>query len=50
MIRKTTNGYKVVSEEGKDLSKDNLTHDEAIKRLAQIEYFKYQDAKRGMKK
>ena len=44
MIRKTANGYKVVSEEGKDLSRDDLTHEEAMKRLAQIEYFKHQDA------
>lgn len=40
MIRKTPKGYQVVSEEGKPLSKDDLTHEEAQKRLAQVEMFK----------
>lgn len=40
MIKKTGKGYKVVSEHGKNLSKDNLTKKEAEKRLAQVEYFK----------
>lgn len=46
MIRKTGKGFKVVSEEGKNLSKDDLTEEEAKKRLRQIEYFKH--AKKGM--
>jgi hypothetical protein len=40
MIKKTKKGYQVRSEKGKNLSKPNLTKEEAIKRLAQIEYFK----------
>lgn len=41
MIRKTKNGYVVKSEEGKNLSKDNLSKEEAEKRLQQIEAFKH---------
>ena len=41
MIRQTKAGYKVVSEKGKNLSADNLTHAQAKKRLKQIEYFKH---------
>jgi len=41
MIRKTSQGYKVVSETGKNLSKPNLTKKEAEKRLKQVEYFKH---------
>lgn len=40
MIKKTSNGYKVTSEGGKNLSKDNLTKKEAETRLKQVEYFK----------
>lgn len=40
MIVPTSQGYKVTSEAGKNLSKDNLTKQEAYKRLAVIEYFK----------
>ena len=40
MIKKTSKGYKVTSESGKNLSKGNLTKAQAKKRLAQIEYFK----------
>ena len=40
MIVKTSKGYKVVSESGKNLSKPNLTKEQAQKRLAQVEYFK----------
>lgn len=46
MIRKTTEGYQVVSEEGKNLSAPNLTKQAAEKRLAEIEYFKHRDAER----
>jgi len=41
MIKKTDAGFKVVSESGsKNLSKPNLTKEQAAKRLKQIEYFK----------
>lgn len=45
MIRKTKQGYVVKSESGKNLSKPNLTKEEAEKRLRQIEYFKHRKAK-----
>ena len=41
MIKKTTSGYVVKSEGGKNLSKPNLTKDQAKKRLQQVEYFKH---------
>ena len=40
MIKKTGAGFKVTSEEGKSLSKENLSKDQAEKRLRQIEWFK----------
>ena len=40
MIKKTELGFKVTSEENKNLSKSNLTKAQAEKRLRQIEYFK----------
>ena len=40
MIVKTSKGYQVKSENGKNLSKPNLTKSEAQKRLKQAEYFK----------
>jgi hypothetical protein len=41
MIKKTSEGFKVTSEAGdKNLSKPNLTKDQAEKRLKQIEYWK----------
>ena len=46
MIRKTSKGYKVISEEGKNLSGEDLSLEEAKKRLRQIEYFKH--AKKGI--
>ncbi len=42
MIHKTAHGYMVVSEEGKPLSKPDLSLQEAKHRLAQVEYFKHQ--------
>ena len=42
MIKKTPQGYKVTSEAGKTLSKSNLSHKQALKRIAQVEYFKRQ--------
>jgi len=45
MIRKTSQGYKVVSEKGKNLSKPNLSKAEAQKRLAQVEMFKHMKGK-----
>jgi len=41
MIKKTSKGYQVKSEKGKNLSKPNLTKVEAEKRLAEIEFFKH---------
>lgn len=40
MIKKTSQGYKVTSESGKNLSKSNLTKGEAQKRIRQVEFFK----------
>jgi len=40
MIKKTSSGYQVKSEGGKNLSKPNLSKGEAAKRLAQVEWFK----------
>ena len=41
MIKKTPEGFQVKSESGKkNLSKDNLTKQEALKRLKQVEWFK----------
>lgn len=39
MIKKTKSGYQVTSKEGKPMSK-TLTKSEALKRLAEIEWFK----------
>jgi hypothetical protein len=40
MIKKTKSGYEVKSEKGKPMSKKTLTKSQAVKRLAQIEWFK----------
>lgn len=40
MIAKTSKGYVVKSESGKNLSKPYPTKQQAQKRLSQIEYFK----------
>jgi hypothetical protein len=40
MIRKTKNGYRVVSEKGRNMG-EYKTEVEAKKRLQQIEYFKH---------
>ena len=40
VIRKTSKGYQVKSEGGKNLSKPNLTKAQAKKRLRQVEFFK----------
>lgn len=45
MIVKTSKGYKVISESGKNLSGSNLTKAEAEKRLRQVEYFKKKGGK-----
>jgi hypothetical protein len=47
VIKKTSKGYQVVSEKGKGLSKKNLTHAQAKKRLMQVEYFKHRKGGRG---
>ena len=41
MISKTSKGYQVKSESGKNLSKPNLTKTQAQNRLRQVEYFKH---------
>ena len=40
MIVKNKSGYQVKSEKGKNLSKPNLTKEQAEKRLKQVEYYK----------
>lgn len=40
MIRKTKEGYKVLSTKGKNLGGPYKTKDEAQKRLRQVEFFK----------
>ncbi len=40
MIRKVKDGYKVVSEKGRNLGGPYKTKDEAKKRLRQVEFFK----------
>ena len=40
MIVKTKQGYQVRSESGRNLSKPNLTKQQAQKRLAQVERYK----------
>lgn len=40
MIKKTSQGFQVKSESGKNLSKPGLSKGAAQKRLAQVEYFK----------
>lgn len=49
MIEKTSKGYKVKSEGGKNLSKPNLTKAQAVKRLREVEYFKHNPSKGGKK-
>lgn len=46
MIKKTKRGFKVLSEKGKNLSKDDLTKEEAVKRLREVEYFKHNKGKK----
>jgi len=41
MIRKTKSGWKVVSEDGKNLGGPYKTREAAEKRLRQVEYFKH---------
>ncbi len=45
MIKKTSKGYQVKSESGKNLSKPNLTKAEADARLREIEAFKHMKRK-----
>lgn len=46
MIRKVGKGYKVVSEGGKNLGGPYTSHEQAVRRLAQVHYFKHQAAKK----
>jgi hypothetical protein len=41
MIRKTKEGYRVLSEKGKNLGGPYKSKAEAAKRLKQVEYFKH---------
>ncbi len=43
MIVKTAKGWKVVSEKGKPLSRDDLSRVEAEERLKEVERFKKQE-------
>jgi len=45
MIKRTSKGYQVKSESGKNLSKPNLTKAEAERRLAEVEAFKHMKKK-----
>ncbi len=45
MIVKTSKGYQVKSEGGKNLSKPNLSQSEAKKRLSIVEFFKHKGGK-----
>lgn len=45
MIKKSSSGYKVVSEKGKNLGGPYSTKKEAQKRLREIEYFKHKAKK-----
>ena len=45
MIIRTKKGFQVKSEKGKNLSKDNLSKEQAEKRLKQVEYFKKKKGK-----
>ena len=40
MIKKTNKGHQVISKTGKPLSKPNLSKQQAVKRLKQVEYYK----------
>lgn len=46
MIKKTSSGYVVKSESGKNLSKPTLSKAAAEKRLAEVEMFKHMDKKK----
>ena len=41
MIKKVKEGYKVLSENGKNLGGPYKTKEEAAKRLQQVEFFKH---------
>ena len=41
MIAKRNNKYQVLSSRGKPLSKPNLSKEQALKRLRQVEFFKH---------
>lgn len=45
MIRKTSSGYKVVSQTGKNLGGPYPTKRQATRRLQQVEYFKHKKGK-----
>ncbi len=43
MIRKTSGGYKVLSEKGKNLGGPYKSRAKARKRLRQVEFFKHRE-------
>lgn len=45
MIKKTSGGYKVVSEKGKNLGGPYKSRAAAAKRLRQVEFFKHKGGK-----
>jgi hypothetical protein len=45
VIKKTSQGFQVKSESGKNLSKPNLSKVQAERRLQQVEYFKHKGKK-----
>jgi len=46
MIKKTKDGFKVVSEKGKNLGGPYPSRSQAEKRLRQVEYFKHKKGKK----
>jgi hypothetical protein len=49
VIARTNQGYQVLSESGKALSKKNLSHKAAKERLVQVEMFKHMKGKKKVK-
>jgi len=50
MIRRTPDGFKVVSEEGKNLGGPYPSRKQAEERLRQVEYFKHRDSQKPRRK
>jgi hypothetical protein len=41
MIKKVKGGYKVISSKGRNMGGPYKTHEEAVKRLRRVEFFKH---------